>query len=88
MKLSKQKKDTIKEQILSHLYYIFPKSQFTAEIAREIARDEEFIKDLLFELKSQQLVINIKKNPKGVFYSRRIRWRLSSKAQQAYQENI
>ena len=84
MKLSQQKKDKIQEQILSFLYHEFPKSYFTAEISRGLARDEEFIKQLMFELKEKNLVIAIKKNPKGVFYSRRIRWRLSNKAQEAY----
>jgi len=84
MKLSKEKRDKIAEQILSFLYHEFPKSKFTAEIAREIARDEEFIKALMFELKEKQLVVAIKKNPKGIFYSRRIRWRLSNKAHTAY----
>jgi len=86
MRLSKEKREKIAEQVLSYLYHIFPKSAFTAEIAREIARDEEFIKSLLFELKDAELVILIRKNPKGVNYSRRQRWRLTKKAQQAYKQ--
>ena len=84
MKLSKEKRRKISEQVLSYLYHIFPQSAFKAEIAREIARDEEFIKDLMFELKDKELVLLIKKNPKGDLYSRRQRWRLSNKAQEAY----
>ncbi len=84
MRLSQEKRDKIAEQILSFLYHEFPKASFTAEIAREIARDEEFIKALMFDLKNKELVASIKKNPKGVFYSRRIRWRLSNKAYDAY----
>ncbi len=87
MKLSKEKKDKIAEQILATLFSKSPKSLFTAQIAREIARDEEFILKLLKELKNKGLVINIKKNPKGVFYSRRIRWRLSNKAYEAYKQH-
>tara|TARA_Y100000310_G_C20442698_1_gene696856 strand:+ start:291 stop:557 length:267 start_codon:yes stop_codon:yes gene_type:complete len=86
MKLSQEKRDKIAEQVLSFLHHEFPKSHFTAVIAREIARDEEFIKDLMFNLKEKNLVIQIRKNPKGIFYSRRIRWRLSNKAQEAYKE--
>ena len=88
MKLSQEKRDKIAEQVLSFLYHEFPKSKFTAEIAREIARDEEFIKALMFDLKNKSLVIDIKKNPKGVFYTRRIRWRLSNKAKEAYQQHL
>ena len=86
MKLSQEKRDKISEHILSHLYHNFPKPLFTAEIAREIARDEEFVKALMLELKNKNLVVSIKKNPKGVFYTRRIRWRLSNQAHNAYKE--
>lgn len=86
MRLSKEKRDKISEQVLSYLYSIFPNSAFTASISREIARDEEFIKSLLYDLKDKELVILIKKNTKGLFYSRRMRWRLSNKAQQAYSQ--
>ena len=86
MKLSQAKKEKISEQILFHLYNIYPKAQFTAEIAREIARDEEFIKDLLFNLKDKGLVIPIRKNPQGIPYSRRIRWRISNQAYEAYKK--
>jgi len=88
MKLSKIKKDKISEQILSHIFYSFPKQLFTAEIAREIARDEEFVKNLLLELKDKGIVILIRKNEKGKSFIRRQRWQLSSKAYSAYQNQI
>ena len=88
MKLSQVKKDKIAEQILSLLFHESPNLLFTAEISRETARDEEFIKTLLFELRAKGLVTAIKKNPKGQFYSRRIRWRLSNQAYQAYSKHI
>lgn len=84
MKISKEKKDKIKEQILSFLLHIYPNSKFTAEISREIARDEEFTKELLKELKNKNLVVDIKKNPEGIIYSRRRRWRLSKKVYNTY----
>ena len=40
MKISEKKREKISEQIISLLYSIIPKSLFTIEIAREIARDE------------------------------------------------
>ena len=88
MRLSKEKRDKIAEKILSFLYHEFPKSFFTAEIAKSEARDEEFIKTLMFELKQKNLVTNIKQNPKGIFYSRRIRWKLSNQAHEAYKQHI
>jgi predicted transcriptional regulator with HTH domain len=84
MRLSKYKKDKISEQILFFLYQSFPKQPFTAEIAREIARDEEFIKKILMELKERGLIISIRKNKKGESFTRRIKWRLSNKIYELY----
>ena len=84
MRISKEKKDKITEQILSYLFSIFPKYPFTAEIAKEIARDEEFIKKLLIELEINELVISIKKNIQGNLFSRRVKWRLSNKVYEVY----
>ena len=83
-KISEQKLEKISEQILFHLYSIFPKQVFTSDIARELARDEEFIKKLLEQLEKKELVIKINKNPKGFQYSRRLRWRISNKAHNIY----
>jgi len=86
MRLSQTKKDKITEQILSFLYHGFPKQPFTAEIAREIARDEEFIKRILFELHEKGLVTNIKKNSKGETFTRRLKWRLTNKVYDVYHQ--
>ena len=88
MKLSKEKRDRIAEQILSFLFYQSPKSIFTAHIAKEIARDEEFIKKLLEELKKKKLVIKIKKNPEGIPYIRRSRWKLSDTTYTIYKRRL
>ena len=84
MKISQQKKDKIYEQILAYLYGKNPQPIFTSHIPREIARDEEFIKKLLLEMKSKGLVIEIKKNPKGIDYKRRSRWKLSGITYEVY----
>jgi len=84
MKISKEKKEKIYEQILAFLYSVSPKPLFTLNIAKEIARDEEFVKSLLLELKKKELLIEIKKNPKGMPYSKRSRWKLSDSAYNAY----
>ena len=86
MKLSKEKRDKISEQVLAYLFQSFPHQKFTAEISREIARDEEFIKTLMFDLKEKGLVVAIKKNAKGEPFIRRLRWQLSSKAYAAYSQ--
>jgi len=87
MQISQEKREKISEQILALLYQRFPMQLFTAEIAREIARDEEFTKKLLHELWERELVVPIKKNPKGILFSRRIKWRLSNKAYSAYKKH-
>ncbi len=84
MKISEKKKEKISEQIVSFLYSVSPKLLFTSQIAQEIARDEEFIKKLLLELKKKNLVVEITKNPKGVSYLKRSRWKISDVAYQAY----
>jgi len=84
MRLSQEKKNKITEQILSFLYHSFPEQPFTAQIAREIARDEEFIKRLLFEIKEKNLVIPIRKNKKGEVFSKRLKWRLTNRVYDIY----
>jgi len=88
MKISDKKREKISEQILSFLYSISPKLEFTSKIAQEIARDEEFTKSLLINLKSKKIVSEIKKNPKGVQYLRRSRWTLSPEAYKSYKNHL
>ena len=82
--ISQKKKDKIQEQILHHLFTISPDSNFTSQIADSIARDEEFTKFLLQDLKKKTLITEINKNPKGKTYLRRQRWRLSNHAFNVY----
>jgi len=86
MRISDNKKDKISEQILAFLYFKNPQAIFTSHIANEIARDEEFIKKLLFNLKNKKLLVEIKKNPKGNFYLRRSRWKLSDQTYLKYKQ--
>jgi hypothetical protein len=85
--LSQSKRDKIAEQILHHLFTIAPAAQFTSEIAKEIARDEEFTRSLLLVLQQKKLVIIISQNPQGADYKRRRRWRLSNEAYEAYRKH-
>jgi predicted transcriptional regulator with HTH domain len=85
--ISQQKKDKIQEQILHHLFEISPESTFTSKIAETIARDEEFTKQLLQELKAKNLINEVNKNPSGALYARRQRWALSAKAFKIYSKH-
>lgn len=85
--ISKVKKEKISEQILFCLFSIFPKQIFTSDIAKELARDEEFIKKVLSDLEKKGLVIKVNKNSKGIEYSKRIRWRISNKVYDIYKQH-
>jgi hypothetical protein len=87
MKISTKKQEKISEQILAFLYSQVPQPQFTSHIAKEIARDEEFIKRILTGLLTQKLVVEVKKNPKGKRYLKRSRWVLSEGAYQVYKQS-
>lgn len=87
MKISKEKADKISEQILAFLYSISPKPIFTSHIAKEIARDEEFVKKILLDLKKKTFVEEVRKNQEGEDYTRRSRWVLSNKTYTAYRQN-
>jgi predicted transcriptional regulator with HTH domain len=86
MRISDKKKEKISEQILAFLYSINPKPVFTSYIAEEIARDDELVKQLLYGLKKKGLVLEIRKNPKGKNYVKRLRWMLSDTAYKIYKE--
>lgn len=84
--ISDAKKEKISEHIIGHLFSITPEASYTADIAKEVARDEEFIKAILLNLEKQRLVVRVTKNAQGIEYGRRIRWRLSNRAFEAYQK--
>jgi predicted transcriptional regulator with HTH domain len=85
-KISKDKINKISEQIISFLYFCFPRSLFTSEISLELARDEEFVKSLLLDLEKKGLLIKVLKNFQGKNYSRRVRWRISNDVYRVYKE--
>lgn len=85
--ISKEKKDKISEQILHYLFTISPESTFTNKISQEIARDEEFTKSILLELKQKNLVVEVNKNGNGRPYLKRQRWRLPSSVFEAYKQH-
>jgi hypothetical protein len=84
MRISQEKTNKIIEQILHYLFQSFPNNPFTAEIAREIARDEEYIKKLLLDLKDKNIVVAIRRDNKGNPFSRKIKWKLTNKIYDLY----
>jgi predicted transcriptional regulator with HTH domain len=82
--ISDEKVEKISEQILFYLYGVFPKLVFTVDVARELARDEEFVKRLLLGLEKKGLVVRVGKNSNGISYLKRMRWRISNRAHEVY----
>ncbi len=80
-KISEEKRKKIKENILALLFEKMPKPLFTSNIAKELARDEEFIKAIMLELEKEALV---KRVNAGKQFLRKIRWTLSDNAYVAY----
>ncbi|MEX0920574.1 MAG: hypothetical protein WDZ69_03270 [Candidatus Pacearchaeota archaeon] len=87
MRISKEKQEKISEHILETIYLNSPSALFTSHISKEVARDEEFVKKILHELKKKKLVVKINKNPQGEPYLRRSRWRLSDAAYNIYKNH-
>lgn len=87
-KLSQDKINKIKEEIISLLYNNNLKPMFTNEIANHLIRDEEFIKRILLELKKEHIIKEVIKSQKGTIYRRWRRWALSQKTYDAYNNLI
>jgi len=86
MKISEEKLNKLKEEILSTLFRNSPKALFASEIARNIIRDDEFTKKLLLELEEKNLISRVSKNNNGIDYTKRMRWRLTTPVYQAYEQ--
>jgi hypothetical protein len=83
-KISEQKQEKIKEAVLLFLFQSSPKALFTSHVSQELARDEEYMKKLLLELEQKNIVVSVKKNQDGLDFKKRMRWRLSEQAYNAY----
>jgi hypothetical protein len=79
-RVSQKKRDKIAEQILHYLFTAATDSKFISQISQEVARDEEFVKEILKDLEKKKVVVSIDKNKSGEVYTRRRRWRLSNEA--------
>jgi predicted transcriptional regulator len=87
MKISEEKRKKISEQILFFLFIESPKPIFTSHIAKEIARDEEFVKKIMEDLCKSNFVIKVNKNKLGKEYKLRNRWILSESTYKFYKNN-
>ena len=74
-RISKKNFERIASDAVSALYSSYPVPLTTRAIAREVARDNEFIKRVLVFLESRKLVVRVKKD-----YERWVKWKLSRAA--------
>jgi hypothetical protein len=77
-KISQEKIKKIKESIISLLFSKYPYALSTAKIARELARDEEFIKAILLEMEREKFLKRVGN------YLRKNEWQLSEKVYETY----
>lgn len=82
-KISKEKIEKIKQDILYLLYESGIRPRFTKEIADELARDDEFILKLLRDLEKDGLIRQTNKKDK-----RRRKWVMVEDAYKEYQKLV
>lgn len=85
-KLNQKTLEKIKSDVLSILYDHNDEGLFSAQIANNIIRDEDFVQNLMLELEKLHVVKRDKLTRKGSNFIRRKRWRLTEKAFEAYQD--
>lgn len=88
VKLSFKTLSLLKDDIISILYENQLKPLLTKEIALELRRDKEFTRDLLKELKQQNILTEIKKNNKGKVYIKRSRWIINQEVLKKFQNEL
>ena len=82
-KISLNKIERIKEEILRTLYESYPEFKYTYQISDAVIRDDEFVLNLLKELKKLDLV-TILEESKGNNIKRK--WSLTSLTYEKYKE--
>ena len=82
-KISQEKIERIKEEILRILYENYPRFMYTNDVADAVVRDNEFTLSLLKELKKNNLLRNIEES-KGIKIKRK--WALTKIAHEKYKE--
>ena len=82
-KISLNKIERIKEEILRSLYESYPEFKYTYQVSDTVLRDDEFVLNLLKELKKLNLVTSLEES-KGDNVKRK--WSLTNLAYDKYKE--
>lgn len=81
--ISYQKKEKLKEEILRIIYESYPKFYYTYQIADHLIRDDEFVLNLLKELKEKALVVCLEESSGG---NVKRKWGLKKEVYEKYKE--
>ncbi len=82
-RISDEKKDRIKEEIVRVFFEQYPRRWWTYDISDEMIRDDEFILKLLKELENKGLVVNTKESKGGKI---KRKWGLSKLQYEKFKE--
>jgi hypothetical protein len=84
-RISKEKQDRIKEDILREMFENYPEFEYTESVAEKIIRDNEFTLKLLKEMKRKNLINEIRESS-----GRKIKrkWQMKKEVYYAYKDLI
>lgn len=84
-KLSEKTKKYVKDEIVSVLFNSRA-AMYANQVASNMGRDKEFIKQMLLELEEMGVVVRFDKSRKGKAYKERCRWRLKPEVEKAFRQ--
>ncbi|MBI4155079.1 hypothetical protein HY498_03270 [Candidatus Woesearchaeota archaeon] len=82
-KISEEKKELLQREILGILYQNYPKMYFTSDLSELMIRDDEFVLDLLKDLKKRNLVKCLEEGRSGKI---KRKWGMSKEIYQRYKK--
>ena len=82
-KISQEKIERLKEEVLRVLYESYPEFKYTYQVSDSLLRDDEFILDLLKDLERLKLITQIEES-KGKNVKRK--WGLTKLTYEKYKE--
>jgi len=82
-RLSEKTKKYVKDEIVSVLFNSMT-ALYANQVAANMGRDKEFVKQMILELEEMGVVIRYDKSKKGKAYKERCRWRLKPDVEKAF----
>ena len=82
-RLSEKTKKYVKDEIVSVLFNSMT-ALYANQVAANMGRDKEFVKQMILELEELGVVIRYDKSKKGKAYKERCRWRMKPEVEKAF----